>query len=86
VLPDPLTGSHRSAIIDLAAKARMPTMYGYREYVDDGGFMAYGPNYRAVFRRAAVYVDKILKGSKPAEVITGLAARYKLPAVYPARF
>ena len=68
VLPDPLTGSHRSAIIELAAKVRMPTMYGYREYVDEGGFMAYGPNYRAVFRRAAVYVDKILKGSKPADL------------------
>jgi len=68
VLPDPLTGSHRSAIIELAAKTRMPTMYGYREYVDDGGFMAYGPNYRAVFRRAAIYVDKILKGTKPADL------------------
>jgi putative tryptophan/tyrosine transport system substrate-binding protein len=68
VLPDPLTGSHRSAIIEAAAKAQMPTMYGYREYVDHGGFMAYGPNYWGVFRRAAIYVDKILKGTKPTDL------------------
>ena len=43
-------------------------MYGQREYVDDGGLMAYGPNYRAAFRRAAIYVDKILKGTKPADL------------------
>ena len=68
VLPDPLTGSHRSTIIALAAKARMPALYGYREYVDEGGLLAYGPNYRDVFRRGAVYVDKILKGAAPAEL------------------
>ena len=68
VLPDPLTGSHRSTIIALAAKARMPALYGYREYVDEGGLLAYGPNYRDVFRRAAIYIDKILKGAKPADL------------------
>jgi putative ABC transport system substrate-binding protein len=68
VLPDPLTGSHRSAMIALAAKARMPTVYGYREYVDEGGLLAYGPDYRAMYRRAAIYVDKILKGTKPADL------------------
>jgi putative ABC transport system substrate-binding protein len=68
VLPDPLTGSHRSAIIALAAKARIPTVYGYREYVDEGGLLAYGANYRALYRRTAIYVDKILKGTKPAEL------------------
>jgi putative tryptophan/tyrosine transport system substrate-binding protein len=68
VLPDPLTGSHRSTIIALAAKARMPALYGNREYVDEGGLLAYGPNYRDVFRRAAVYIDKILKGTKPADL------------------
>src|SRR5262249_39736914 len=62
LVPDPVTASHRSAIIELAARTRIPTMYGQREYVDDGGLMAYGPNYRAVFRRTAIYVDKILKG------------------------
>jgi len=68
VLPDPLTASHRSAIIALAAKARMPTVYGYREFVDEGGLLAYGPNYRDLYRRAAIYVDKILKGAKPADL------------------
>jgi putative ABC transport system substrate-binding protein len=68
VLPDLLAGSHRSAIIALAAKARMPALYGNREYVDEGGLLAYGPNYRDVFRRAAIYVDKILKGTKPADL------------------
>jgi putative ABC transport system substrate-binding protein len=68
VLPDALTGSHRSAMIALATKARMPTVYGYREYVDEGGLLAYGPNYRAVYRRTAIYVDKILKGTKPDDL------------------
>src|SRR5215813_5540589 len=68
VLPDPLTGSHRSAIIALAAKARIPTVYGYREYVDEGGLLAYGANYRALYRRTAIYVDKILKGTKPDDL------------------
>jgi len=68
VLPDPLTASHRLAIIALAAKARMPTVYGYREFVDEGGLLAYGPNYRDLYRRAAIYVDKILKGAKPADL------------------
>ena len=68
VLPDPLTASHRSAIIALAAKARMPTVYAYREFVDEGGLLAYGPNYRDLYRRAAIYVDKILKGAKPADL------------------
>jgi putative tryptophan/tyrosine transport system substrate-binding protein len=68
VLPDSVTSSHRSAVIALAAKARMPTVYGYREWVDEGGLLAYGPSYRAVYRRAAIYVDKILKGTKPADL------------------
>jgi putative ABC transport system substrate-binding protein len=76
VVPDPLTSSHRSEIIALAAKARMPTVYGFREYVDEGGLITYGPNYRAGFRRAAIYVDKILKGTKPAD----------LPVEQPTRF
>jgi putative tryptophan/tyrosine transport system substrate-binding protein len=68
VLPDLLTSSHRSLIIALAAKARIPTGYAYREYADEGGLFAYGPNYRGMYRRAAVYVDKILKETKPADL------------------
>jgi putative tryptophan/tyrosine transport system substrate-binding protein len=78
VVPEPVTASHRSAIIELAAKTRMPTMYGQREYVDDGGLMAYGPNYRAVFRRAAIYVDKILKGTKPADLPVEQPTKFEL--------
>src|SRR5262249_40174888 len=78
VAPDPLTASHRSAIIELAAKMRMPTMYGQREYVDDGGLMAYGPNYRAVLRRAAIYVDKILKGMQPADLPVEQPTKFEL--------
>jgi ABC-type uncharacterized transport system substrate-binding protein len=78
VVPDPVTASHRSAIIELAAKTRMPTMYGQREYVDDGGLMAYGPNYRAVFRRAAIYVDKILKGMQPADLPVEQPTKFEL--------
>jgi putative ABC transport system substrate-binding protein len=78
VLPDPLTASHRSAIIALAAKARMPTVYGYREYVDEGGLLAYGPNYRDVYRRTAIYVDKILKGTKPADLPVEQPTKFEL--------
>jgi putative ABC transport system substrate-binding protein len=78
VLPDPLTGSHRLAIVEGAARARMPTLYGYREFVDAGGLIAYGPNYRAIFRRAAVYVDKILKGAKPSDLPVEQPTKFEL--------
>jgi ABC-type uncharacterized transport system substrate-binding protein len=71
--------------IELAAKTRMPTMYGQREYVDDGGLMAYGPNYRAVFRRAAIYVDKILKGTKPADLPVEQPTKFELVISRPQR-
>jgi len=51
-----------------AAKARLPAMYYRREFVEAGGLMSYGPNYEAIYRRAAIYVDKILKGAKPGEL------------------
>ena len=55
-------------IIELAAQRGLPAMYGLKEFVDDGGLMAYGPNLRASYRRAAYYVDRILKGAKPADL------------------
>ena len=58
----------RRRVVDLAAKTRLPAVYGLREYVDAGGLMAYGPNVQDLFRRAATYVDKILKGAKPADL------------------
>jgi putative ABC transport system substrate-binding protein len=68
VTPDPLFGTQRSRIVDFAARRRLPSMFFYREFVDAGGLMAYGPSFLDSYRRAASYVDKILKGAKPADL------------------
>jgi ABC-type uncharacterized transport system substrate-binding protein len=67
-----LTGSmffiERRRLVDLAAKNRLPAVYPWRDGVDAGGLMAYGPNIGDLFRRAATYVDKILKGARPGNL------------------
>jgi putative ABC transport system substrate-binding protein len=69
VLGDPLfVGAAARQIADLAAKHNLPAIYGLREHVADGGLMSYGPDLRDSFRRGAAYVDKILKGAKPADL------------------
>jgi putative ABC transport system substrate-binding protein len=69
VTGDPvIVGFHRARIIALASKFRMPAIYAMREFVDEGGLMAYGPDVTAMFRRAAEYVDKILKGARPSDL------------------
>jgi putative tryptophan/tyrosine transport system substrate-binding protein len=68
VCADPLVGTNRLRIVTLAQGARLPTMFGEREYIDAGGLMSYGPNLPDLFRRAADYVDKILRGAKPADI------------------
>jgi len=68
VPPDPLVFSHRTAINTLALGQRLPTMYAYRDYVQAAGLVSYGPNIPDLFRRAADYVDKILRGAKPADL------------------
>ena len=65
---DPLVNTHRIRINTLALGARLPTIHGLREYVEAGGLMSYGANAPDLFRRAAEYVDKILRGAKPADI------------------
>ena len=64
----PVLFSHRAQIVSFAAQQRLPAMYPYREFVEEGGLVVYGPNFVEMFRRAATYVDKILKGAKPADL------------------
>jgi putative tryptophan/tyrosine transport system substrate-binding protein len=66
--PEALVLSERKRIATLAAAARIPVMYSYREHVEDGGLMSYGVNLRESYRHAAAYVDKILKGTKPGDL------------------
>ncbi len=73
---DALTNLHRQQVVDLAAKYRLPAIYTTREFVDLGGLMAYGPGFLDLFRRAPTFVDKILKGVRPAD----------LPVEQPAKF
>ena len=68
VLTDGIFYSQRSRIVELVTKNRLPAMYFQPEFADDGGLMSYAPNTNQFFRRAAVYVDKILKGAKPADL------------------
>jgi putative tryptophan/tyrosine transport system substrate-binding protein len=68
VVGDPLTGTNRMRINIMALAARLPTMGNFREFVDAGGLMSYGPNFPDQFRRAADYVDKILRGAKPGDI------------------
>lgn len=68
VLTQPTTNLHREKIVSLAAKGRLPAMYGMSGYVTAGGLMSYGASLHALQRRAAYYVDRILKGAKPADL------------------
>jgi putative tryptophan/tyrosine transport system substrate-binding protein len=68
VCNDPLVNTNRVRMNTLALAARLPAIFGFRELVEAGGLMSYGPNYSDLFRRAADYVDKILRGAKPADI------------------
>jgi ABC-type uncharacterized transport system substrate-binding protein len=65
---DPFLVSQRGRITQFAIEHKLPSVYTSREYIEAGGLMAYMPNYKDVFRRAASYVDKILKGAKPGDL------------------
>jgi putative ABC transport system substrate-binding protein len=78
VLATPVFDSERRRLVDLAAKNRLPTLYSYRSYVEAGGLMSYGPDLADSFRRAATYVDKILKGAKPADLPIEQPTKFEL--------
>ena len=68
IFPDSLLINHRELIVELAARYRLPAVYPFRIFSEVGGLLSYGPNFPAIFRRTAEYVDKILKGTKPADL------------------
>jgi putative tryptophan/tyrosine transport system substrate-binding protein len=78
VLPSAMFNVERRRLVDLAAKNRLPAVYPQREYVDAGGLMSYGPNFADLFRRAASYVDKILKGAKPGDLPVEQPTKFEL--------
>lgn len=78
VFDDPVLWGHRKQIVALAAKARLPTIYGYSEFVDEGGLISYGPHRPDLYRRTASYVDRILKGANPAELPIEQPTRFEL--------
>ncbi len=77
-LDDSLFYGERTRVVALAAKSRLPAMYGFREFVDAGGLMAYAVNQADLWRRAAILVDKILKGAKPADLPVEQPTRFEL--------
>jgi len=78
VVSDALIDANRTLIITLALSARLPTILSYRDYVEAGGFMSYGPNYADLFRRAADMVDKILRGTKPSDIPVEQPSKFEL--------
>jgi putative tryptophan/tyrosine transport system substrate-binding protein len=72
----PFSGE-RKRIVELAGKYRLPAIYSQKEFVDEGGLMSYGADYVDLYRRAAVYVDKILKGAKPADLPVQQATKFE---------
>ncbi len=78
VTPNPFNSTHSDRILSLAAKHRLPAIYGLRMFVDAGGLMAYGPSLSESWRRAATYVDKILKGAKPADLPVEQPTKFEL--------
>jgi ABC-type uncharacterized transport system substrate-binding protein len=78
VLPSAMLFTERRRLVDLATKSRLPAVYAQREFVEAGGLMAYGPSLADLFRRAATYVDKILKGAKPADLPVEQPTKFEL--------
>jgi putative ABC transport system substrate-binding protein len=78
VFDDPVLWSYRAQIVALAAARKIPAVYGYRDFVDEGGLMSYGPDRPDQYRRTAIYVDKILKGAKPSDLPIEQPTKFEL--------
>jgi putative ABC transport system substrate-binding protein len=78
VLPSPLMLANQKRTVGFALKSRLPSVYGTREFVDVGGLMYYGADFADSYRRAATYVDKILKGAKPADLPVEQPTKFEL--------
>ena len=78
VLPSAMLNNEPRRLVDLAAKNRLPAVYPWREGVDAGGLMSYGPTFPDMYRRAATFVDKILKGAKPADLPVEQPTKFEL--------
>jgi len=78
VIEDPLFMTHRPTLLKLAAKAKLPVIYGERTFADAGALISYGPSYGDLFRRAAGYVDKILRGAKPGDLPIEQPTKFEL--------
>ena len=78
MIEDAFIYTHRTTLVDLASKARLPGIYGGRQFVDAGGLMSYGTDSVDSFRRSAGYVDKILKGAKPGDLPIEQSTKFEL--------
>ena len=78
VIGDPLLGTHAKRIVELSTRNRLPAIYWSREFPDAGGLMSYGTNFADLWRRAATYVDKILKGAKPGDLPVEQPTKFEL--------
>jgi ABC-type uncharacterized transport system substrate-binding protein len=78
VLAGSILNSHRTQVVELGVKSRLPTIYPYPEYLEDGGLITYSVNFTDLFRRAATYVDKILKGARPADLPVEQPTKFEL--------
>ena len=78
IVPDPLANTNRILISTLALGARLPMMCGFREFVEAGCLMSYGPNLPDLYRRAAEFADKILRGTKPGDIPVEQPTKFEL--------
>src|SRR5262249_58133180 len=78
VAPDPFMNTHRRLVMALAERYRLPAIYGFRQFVTEGGLISYGPDTGDIVRRSASYVDRILKGGKPSELPVQAPIKFEL--------